>query len=267
MSAELPRASSGELAVMPRGGVLVASVVSGIIPYSNKALRRGTACATTCSVKVLTAPQSGSMAGTTASHNRFGQYIRNRRTPVNPNTTQQGVVRARMAANSATWRTITSAQRAGWTSLGSQISRNDALGSSYTFNGFMAFCSVNNNNVAAGNAVVLDAPELVTPATILTAVATLTSAAFSVAYTVTPLAAGARLFSYVSRQSSAGRNFNANYFLINVTAAAAASPVNLLASYTAKFGVPVTGNRVFMSFATYLAGFLSGPLVMSQVIA
>jgi hypothetical protein len=220
-------------------------------------------------MKFLGPPSSGSAAGTTWSHNRFGQYTRNRRTPVNPNTTQQGVVRARMSANAAGWRALTSAQRAGWESLGASITRADSLGSTYTLNGFMTYCSVNNNNVAAGNAVVADAPAIATPATILTATITLTAAGgvVSIAYTVTPLAAGARLFSYVSSQQSAGRSFNANYYLLAVSAAAAASPAVLTTAYAAKFGVPVLGNRIFFSFQTYLAGFLSGPLVTSAVVA
>lgn len=218
-------------------------------------------------MKILDVPQSGSLAGQTSSHNRFGQYRRTRAIPVNPSTTQQGVVRARVSANAALWRTLTSAQRAGWSDLAASMSRSDSLGSSYLLNGFLAFVSVNNNNVMAGNATVTDAPSLVTPPTILTAVVTLTAAAFSVAYTVTPLGAGARLCSFVSPQRSAGRAFEADYRLLQVSAAAAASPANLLAAYTAKFGVPVVGNRIFMSFTTFLNGFQSGPLVTSAVVA
>ncbi len=172
-----------------------------------------------------------------------------------------------MSANAAAWRALTANQRAGWTDLGLSMTRSDSLGSSYTLTGFMAFCSVNNNNVAAGNATVTDAPALVTPPTILTAVVTLTAAAFSIAYTVTPLAAGSRLFSFVSPQRSAGRAFEADLRLLAVSAAAAASPAVLLTAYTAKFGVPVVGNRIFMSFTTYLTGFQSGPLVTSAVVA
>lgn len=218
-------------------------------------------------MKILDVPQSGSLAGTTSSHNRFGQYRRTRAIPVNPNTTQQGVVRARMSANASTWRTLTAAQRAGWSDLANSINRSDSLGSSYTFNGFMAYCSVNNNMVAAGNATIADAPALVTPATILTAVITLTAVAFSLAYTVTPLPAGARLFVFVSPQRSAGRAFEADYRLLQVSAAAAASPANLLAAYTAKFGIPIAGNRIFLSVTTFLGGFQSGPLVTSQVVS
>lgn len=218
-------------------------------------------------MKYLGDPSSGSQAGTTASRNRYGQYTRTRATPVNPNTTAQGAVRARLSANAAAWRALTALQRAGWSDLGASMARTDALGQSYTLNGFSAYCSVNNNNVAAGNAIVSDAPALVTPSALLTATITLTAAAFSVAYTATPLGAGARLFSFCSPQRSAGRAFEGDFRLIAVSAAAAASPANIFTAYSTKFGTPVVGNRVFLSLQVYTAGFMSGPLVTSAVVA
>lgn len=218
-------------------------------------------------MKFLDVPQSGSEAGTTSSRNRFGQYRRTRAIPVNPNSTFQGVVRARMSANAAAWRALTGAQRAGWNDLGLSMSRNDSLGQSYTLTGFMAFCSVNNNKAAAGDASVTDAPVLSTPSALLTMTITLSSVAFSIAYTPTPLPANTKLFVFVSPQRSAGRAFEADYRLLQVSAAAAASPANALAAYTARFGVPVTGNRVFISLVTYFGGFESGPLLGSAVVA
>lgn len=147
------------------------------------------------------------------------------------------------------------------------MQRTDALGQSYTLNGFGAFCSVNNNKAAAGDASLTDAPALETPSTVLTATITLTAAAFSVAYTPTPMPASTRLFIYTSPQRSAGRSFEADIRLLAVTAAAAASPHNALAAYTARFGVPVVGNRVFISLQSYKGGFLSGPLLTSAVVA
>lgn len=172
-----------------------------------------------------------------------------------------------MSTNAAAWRALTSVQRAGWTSLGGGISRTDSLGQSYTLTGFQAYCSVNNNNLAAGNAVVADAPAIVTPANLLTATITLTNAAFSIAYTTTPLAAGARLFCFVSPQRSAGRNFEDDFRLIAVTAAAAASPADIFTAYSARLGTPVTGNKIFLSLQVYKGGFLSGPLLTSAVVA
>ena len=218
-------------------------------------------------MKILAEPRSGSLQGETFSRNRYGQYSRSRSTPVNPNSTAQGSVRARLSANAAAWRTLTDAQRAGWESLGSQISRTDSLGQSYTLNGFAAYCSVNNNLAAAGDSLVDDAPALVTPSTPLTGTITLTNAAFSVAYTPTPLGAGQRLFFYAGPQRNAGRQFEGDLRLVFVSAAAAASPANVLSAYTARFGAPVTGNKVFMALHTFDGGFRSGPLLTSAVVA
>jgi len=218
-------------------------------------------------VKFLGPPSSGSEAGTTKAHNRFGQYTRNRRTPVNPRSTRQGVVRAAFSVASAAWRALTDAQRAGWKDLGLQMVRTGSLGETYTLQGNQAYVAVNAANAAAGNAQVSDAPALVTPSALLTATLTLTAAAFSIAYTTTPLPAGARLFVFASPQQSAGRSFSSNLRLIFVSAAAAASPANVYAAYVAKFGVPIVGNRVFLSLITYQSGFLSGPFYASQVVA
>lgn len=218
-------------------------------------------------MKFLGDPRSGSYQGMTASRNRFGQYMRTRASPVQPRTSAQLNQRARMTTNAAAWRGLTDAQRAGWLSLGLSITRTDSLGSSYTMNGFMAYCSVNNNKLDAGDAAVSDAPAIVTPGDLISATITLTAVAFSVAYTATPLAAGVRLFIWVSPQRSAGRFFNGDYRLLTVTAAAAASPSNVLAAYTAKFGVPVVGKRIFISLETYQAGFKGSPFNVAQVVA
>ncbi|MGH8487410.1 MAG: hypothetical protein ACREXS_00675 [Gammaproteobacteria bacterium] len=217
-------------------------------------------------MKLLVPPQSGSHDGLTASRNSFGQYMRTRAIPVNPASSAQGAARARLAAYAALWRTLTDAQRAGWESLGVMMVRTDSLGQQYTLSGFLAYVAVNSARVAAGDAAVTDAPALVTPPTPLTATVTLTAIAFSIAYTPTPLGAGQRLWGMLSPQRSAGRNYESDYRLVQVSAAAAASPLNVLAAYTARLGVPVVGNRIFWALQTYQAGFLSGPLYGSQVV-
>lgn len=218
-------------------------------------------------MKILNYPSSGSYQGVTFSRNRNGQYVRNRSIPVNPSSTFQQSVRARFSLNAQNWRDLTSAQRAGWSDLGGMITRNDTLGQAYTLTGFQAYLLVNNNKLAAGDVTVTDAPIYLPPDPITTVTPTLTSGSFSIAYTPTPLAAGIRAFISCSPQRSAGRTFEGDLRLITVTAAAAASPTNILAAYTARFGVPVTGNRVFVSVQTYLAGFLAQPVLVSQVVA
>jgi hypothetical protein len=164
------------------------------------------------------------------------------------------------------WGDLTDNQRAGWASLGAQVQRTDSLGQTYDLTGLGAFCMININNLDAGNAVVDDAPAVISPAGLLTAVITTTGGVLSVAYTATPLAAGTRLFTYASPQRSQGRNFENDLRLIAVSAAAAASPANILAAYSARFGAPVVDNKIFFSFQVYDGGFLSAPLLKSTVV-
>jgi hypothetical protein len=218
-------------------------------------------------MKFLDIPRSGSYAGVTSSRNRNGQYLRNRATPVNPRSTAQLNTRSRQSTNSAAWRALTSNQRAGWGALGAQIVRTDSLGQSYNLTGFQAYCSVNNILAAAASALVSDAPVLTTPSGIASITLTLTSAAFSVAYTPTPLPTGVKGFIRVSPQRSVGRSFEADYRLLAVTAAAAASPANIFSAYSAKFGVPVTGNKVFVSMTTSISGFESIAFTAAATVA
>lgn len=218
-------------------------------------------------MKVLAQPQSGSYQGLTASHNRYGQYIRNRSMPVNPNSTFQSQARNRLTSMAQTWDTLTDVQRAGWTSLGESMTRTDSLGQTYTLTGLQAFVSVNSLNLTAGDATVTAAPAFASPGGLTTATVTLTNAAFSIAYTATPLAAATRLFAYASPQRSSGRNFEADYRLIAVSAAAAASPANIFTAYSARLGTPVTGNKIFMAFELFKGGFISTRLLVAQVVA
>lgn len=218
-------------------------------------------------MKILDAPSSGSYQGITRSRNRFGQYQRTRATPVNPASSFQQAVRARLTNNAQNWRDLTATQREGWGSLGEQISRSDTLGQVYTLTGFMAYVLVNNNNLAAGNAVISDAVVYLPPDPITTVTPTITSSSFSVAWTVTPLAAGERIFISAGPIRSAGRGFEGDFRLISVSAAAGTSPSNILAAYQARFGSPTTGSRIFTSVQRYLGGFLSVPIITSTIVA
>lgn len=172
-----------------------------------------------------------------------------------------------MQQNADAWKALTSTQREGWGALGAQYVRYDALGQAYDLTGFQAYCSVNNNRLAAGDAVLADAPLFAPPAPVTTVTPTATSASLSIAYTPTPLSAGERAFISCSPMRSAGRGYESDFRLISVTAAAAASPANILAAYQARFGTPVTGSRIFVSVQRYLNGFLSQPVLTSVIVA
>ena len=217
-------------------------------------------------MKILNYPSSGSYQSLTFSRNRFGQYVRTRAVPVDPSSTFQQAVRARLATAAQTWRTLTATQREGWAALGEQITRNDSLGQTYSLTGFQCYVQIANNRAAAGDAVVTDAPAHLPPNPIISVTPTITAASYSVAFTPTPLAASERIFISASPQRSAGRLFEGDYRLILVSAAAGTSPTVILAAYIARMVTPVVGNRIFTSVQRYLNGFLSNAISTSTIV-
>lgn len=217
-------------------------------------------------MKILNYPSSGSYQSLTFSRNRNGQYVRTRAIPVNPSTSFQQAVRARLTTAAQDWRELTALQREGWATLGEQITRTDSLGQGYTLTGFQAYVLINNNRLAAAEVKVSDAPAHLPPDPILSVTATITAATYSVAWTPTPLLAGEKLFCSCSPQRSAGRNFEGDYRLILVSAAAAASPLVVFTAYTARMGTPLLGNKIFTSVQRYLNGFLSTPISTSTIV-
>lgn len=79
----------------------------------------------------------GSMAGNVYSRNKSGAYIRARTTPVNPQSAQQTIVRAVMAALTVRWsQTLTAAQRTAWNLYGASVAMTNKLGESIFLSGF-----------------------------------------------------------------------------------------------------------------------------------
>ena len=85
--------------------------------------------------------------------------------------------------------------------------------------------------------------------------------ALSIAYTTSPLAAGVKLAVFATKQVSQGvfRPSPKAYSLIQVTAAAAASPIDVLATYTAKFGAQVSGRKIFFKLVPFSSTGVNGP--------
>ena len=82
---------------------------------------------------------SGSVGGVVASHNKGGQYLRNRSIPVNPNSVAQQLVRATFSAAAIDWAELTVAQRAAWEAYAVETPVLNRLGESITVAGFNMF--------------------------------------------------------------------------------------------------------------------------------
>lgn len=221
-------------------------------------------------MKILDVPQSGSVAGVTSSRNRYGQYRRTRAIPVNPNTAYQQAIRSDFSTHSAAWRSLTGAQQAAWRTYAEAHPYTDGLGQPIILTGTQMFIAVNTRLTSAGGTAVVNPPQDPGPDPVATATLTATAVAtLSLAYTVTPIPAGHVMLVFASAPLSAGRTYSGPMKLIDVVAAAAASPAALGTDYVARWGNFIAGQRIYVRLIMLrLAdGASSQPLTTDDVAA
>ena len=102
---------------------------------------------------------SGSIAGNTFARNRYGNYVRAKTKPINPNTERQGTIRNSVSALVEAWNDILSdAQRVGWNLYASSVAMTNKLGETVHLSGFNHYVRSNSIRLQCGPASRIDAP-------------------------------------------------------------------------------------------------------------
>ena len=92
----------------------------------------------------------GKFGGSVASRNTFGAYVRNKVTPVNPQTPSQSAVRATFADISQGWRDLTQTERDAWNEAVVNFIGTDVFGDSLEPTGFNLHQQLNLNLASIG---------------------------------------------------------------------------------------------------------------------
>lgn len=197
-------------------------------------------------MKYLGVPQSGSLAGTTASHNRAGQYLRNRRAPVQPvGTGRRAAIRTAFGAAAKGYAGLTGAQQAAWTSYALSFPITDALGQSITLTGQQMYVSINTQLLNVGGAQSATPP--ISNVVASAGVPTLT-VVHAGAITLTPIGLGTaadyQLIAFSAPQSS-GVSFCKTFWQESHVAGNSVAAVVATTAYNAQFGTTTVGQRVF----------------------
>ena len=157
---------------------------------------------------------SGSLAGNTHARNRYGNYIRARTKPINPNTARQQTVRAAIAYLTERWAdTLTAVQRTAWGLYASNVAMKNKLGESIKLSGFNHYIRSNMNLQQNALTIIDAAPtvfELPEKDSTLAITASEASQNISVAFTATldwALETGAYLVCYLGQPQNPQRNF------------------------------------------------------------
>lgn len=214
----------------------------------------------------------GKIGGHVASKNRAGAYFRTKVTPVNPQTSAQSGVRANLTFMSQSWQLLTEEQRAGWNGAVANYGRTDIFGDIKNPSGFNLYMRLNLNILAAGGGIVSDvpvdtfAPELVT----FTAAPDSVAGDFDIVFAPTPVPTNTAYVVECTEQTSAGKSFVKNLFrTVQVLPAADATPTNIFANYTAKFGTLIPGKKITVRVkaVNLISGLSSTPTVVSAIVA
>lgn len=198
-------------------------------------------------MKILDVPQSGSVAGTTSSRNRFGQYRRTRAIPVNPNSQAQTDTRGAFSAASALWRTISQANRDSWNYAALSQPRVDALGQSITLSGFQLFVGTNSLLTIVGASIRSDAPTgtfLATPTIDIDDDSI--AGPIALLFTVSPVPADTAYVIFSSPPLSPGITFNRDYRYLTQFNAADVTPTAIGTALATKWGATLVGQKYLL---------------------
>ena len=218
-------------------------------------------------MKILDVPQSGSVGARTSSRNSGGQYVRQRSMPTQPRTVSQVAARARLTSQSAAWRGLTDAQRAGWNAFAQSFTIVNTLGTAIHLTGAQCFIKVNTVNLINGDTVVDVPPAL--PSFIANTVTALTAVAATPLISLvgaTP-AGGTKYMVFASPQVSAGVSFQGNFRFIQTSTTFTTGVLSLQTAYAAKFGALIVGKKVFVKIVQSQAGMQDNGTLFSAIVS
>lgn len=187
----------------------------------------------------------GKLNGSVFSKNRGGAYVRTKVTPSNPQTSYQTTVRQRLASLSASFRALTAAQILAWNNAVGDFLGTNVFGDTTTPTGLQLYVKLNANLIGIGESAMDTPPSPIGISPLTATIATLSDSAFTAS-----LSAITVNESYVIEATapvSPGRLFLKNEYRQITTVAGTGSAIaaqNIYAAYGAKFGDPVTGQRV-----------------------
>lgn len=217
----------------------------------------------------LVSDARGKLNGSVASKNRYGQYFRNKMTPVNRRTDAQMRVRGAFASISSAWRNLTQSQRDAWAAVSKDNPFKDIFGDSHVLQGNAYFQKI-NMLLSTADLPLLDTPvKIVTPTFQLIDMVTpfnennmIVEVAPYLPEDVTP----AVFAIYATPSVSAGREFLKNEYrhIGNLEYADLANnQLDIADLYKARFGSGVAGSRIGIGVVG--VDYSGGASIMAQV--
>jgi hypothetical protein len=218
-------------------------------------------------MKILDIPQSGKRGLYVSQGGRYGQISRALVIPANPRTVRQMGVRAIFTRVTARWRSIQESQRAAWVAAASGVSSSSRLGQSGPLTGQQLFNKINCTLAQLGQDQV-DVPP-VRPAfpDLAPQALVITNASGVIALKLTcPTDPGQNTIVRASKPLSQGFEKYSSFRILGICPAPAQGSADITNLYTARFGVPAVGTKVFVSVNQFVDGWEDHAVTFAAIV-
>lgn len=192
--------------------------------------------------------------GSVMSKNRYGNYVRNKTTPTNPNTEYQQRQRSRLSSVSQAWAGLNVFARKGFSDLAEQHPYSNIFGDMVKLDGKAMFSKLSLNLLSAGKAMLATpVPFVAVPFIALSAVDyDDVDSTLELTFSKTTVPVGYTLVIQATPPLPATINFVKNQFREIGTAVLTAGKVDITDMYSARFpqfdGTPATSKFHVLAF-------------------
>lgn len=212
-------------------------------------------------------PTSGSIARETYLVGKNGQVVRTRAIPANPNTPAQAAARGIVTSVSGRWRALTDAQRATWTAAAASVMSKPRLGMSGPLSGEQLFCKINNVLATFGQDQVDEAPNPPSFPALAPQSLVITNTGGAIAIKLTcPTNPGQNTVVRGSAPVSAGIARVPRVVILGTCPVPSGGAANITSIYTARYGVPTVGKRIFVAANMFVDGWESPQVTFNALV-
>lgn len=203
----------------------------------------------------LVSDARGKLNGSVASKNRYGSYLRNKITPVNPQTTAQMEARQRFGSLSSAWAGLTQAQRNSWLNGTKDFPFTDIFGDIKHLSGNSLFVKLNSNLEKVDKPIITFAPSVQSISTLpaFSVLATVAAGALSAVkldFESLELSADESLVVYATPVQGAGKSFVKSEYRFLGAFDLDEGVADITAAYLSRFGGSgKSGQKVFVRCA------------------
>lgn len=214
---------------------------------------------------------SASIAGTTFSRNRYGSYMRNKTSPVQPHSVDQLSQRANFASVSSLWRSLDAATQLAWKTFAAAYPFTDVFGSTMYLTPNALFIKLNLNLLSIGEPVITVPVLPLTPTvfTIDDITATSGTNVLDVTISLATAPSGFKFQVFCTPNLSPGKNFVKNLYRSFGRITDTAGVMACGGAYVTKFGDLVASQQVNVKvrMIDIASGFAGGPVISAQLVS